>query len=103
MPKCRVQLLTEARLQLRDIAAVYKAKVGAKAARKITNRILTALRKLEDFPELGVALQSELLEKAGYRMLIVDEYLCFYNRHKDTLYVNQILHGSVDYVKWLLR
>ncbi|MEG0305718.1 MAG: type II toxin-antitoxin system RelE/ParE family toxin [Oscillospiraceae bacterium] len=103
MPRCKVELLTEARFQLRDIATVYKVKVGVKSAQKITNRILAALRKLEDFPELGVIPQSALLEKGEFRMLIVDEYLCFYSREGDTLYVNQILHGSVDYAKWLLR
>lgn len=103
MPKCKVVLLSEARFQLRDIAMIYKAKVGPSAARKITNRILAALERLEDFPELGTIPRSAMLENAGYRMLIVDDYLCFYSRDKDTVYVNQILHGSVDYVKWLLQ
>lgn len=103
MPKCKVVLLSEARFQLRDIAMIHKAQVDPNAARKITNRILTSLERLEEFPEMGVIPHSEMLEKAGYRMLIVGDYLCFYSREGDTIFVNQILHGSVDYVIWLLR
>lgn len=103
MPKAKVVLLADARLQLRSIAAVYKAQAGAKYAKRITDRILTALRRLEDFPQMGIIPRSELLQKAGYRVLIADEYLCFYRIEGSVVYVTQILHGSVDYVKWILE
>ena len=103
MPKAKVVLLTEARLQLRDIAMTHKAKVGPQSAKKITDKILKALRHLEDFPLLGVEPRSERLAKAGYRMLIAGDYLCFYQIQGDVVYVSLIVHGSVDYVKWLLE
>ena len=103
MPKAKVVLLTEARLQLRDIAMIHKAKVGPQSAKKITDKILKALRHLEDFPLLGVEPWSERLAKAGYRMLIAGEYLCFYQIQGDVVYVSLIVHGSVDYVRWLLE
>lgn len=103
MPKCKVVLLTEARLQLKDIAMFYKAKVGTASAKKITDKIMKELRRLEDFPELGVVPKSPMLERSGYRMLIAGEYLCFYSVEGNVVYVNQILHGSVDYVKWLMK
>ena len=58
MPKCKVVLLTEARLQLKDIAMFYKAKVGTASAKIITDKIMKELRRLEDFPELGVVPKS---------------------------------------------
>ena len=103
MPKAKVVLLTEARLQLRDIAMIHKAKVGPQSAKKITDQILKALHRLEDFPLLGVEPKSQRLVKAGYRMLIVGEYLCFYRIESNVIYVSLIVHGSVDYVKWLLE
>ena len=53
MPRYRVVLLAEARDELRQIALIHKVKVGPKAAKRITDRILEALRKLEDFPTMG--------------------------------------------------
>ena len=55
MPKAKVILLTEARLQLRDIAMVHKLKVGPRSAKRITDQILKSLRRLEEFPQLGVS------------------------------------------------
>lgn len=103
MPKAKVILLTEARLQLRDSAMIHKAKVGPQSAKKVTDKILKTLHHLEDFPLLGVEPRSERLAKAGYRMLIAGDYLCFYQIQGDVVYVSLIVHGSVDYVKWLLE
>ena len=103
MPKAKVILLTEARLQLRDIAMIHKAKVGPQSAKKVTDKILKTLHHLEDFPLLGVEPRSERLAKAGYRMLIAGDYLCFYQIQGDVVYVSLIVHGSVDYVRWLLE
>lgn len=100
--KFDIKILLEARLQLRDIAAFHKLKVGPVSAEKITDRILDAIDKLADFPEMGAVPPSELLAKAGYRMLIVQEYLCFYHVEQQTIYVSHIVHGSTDYIKKLL-
>lgn len=99
MSKLSVRLLTEARLQLRDIAAYYKMKVGHASARQITDRILEALDKLGDFPEMGMVPPSRLLAEAGYRVLIVDEHLCFYRIADDTVFVTHIVHAKSDYIK----
>lgn len=99
----KVRLLTEARLQLRDIASYYKLKVGSESALKITNKILEAIDKLEDFPELGVVPQSELLAKSGYRMLIVGDYLCFYQFVENIIFVSHIVHASTEYMRHILR
>ena len=99
MGKHKVQLLTEARLQLRDIAAYHLLNVGPQSARKITDRILDAIDNLEDFPEMGTKLPSKRLD--GYRMLVVGRYLCFYHMDGDTVYVSHIVHSSTDYIKKL--
>lgn len=102
MAKYKVELLTEARLQLRDIANYHLMVVGSKLAEKITNRILDEIDKLADFPFMGVTSPSEMVAKAGYRMLVVGDYLCFYNIFEDTVYINHIVHSSTDYIKKLL-
>lgn len=97
--KIPVRLLTEARLQLRDIAAYYKMKVGPSSARQITGRILDALDKLGDFPQMGMVPPSRPLAEAGYRVLIIDEHLCFYRVADDTVFVTHIVHAKSDYIK----
>ena len=46
MPGYRVVLLAEARDELRQIALIHRAKVGPRAAKRITDRILEALHRL---------------------------------------------------------
>ena len=99
MSKHKVELLTEARLQLRDIAAYHLMKVGPQSARRITNRILDAIDKLKDFPEMGAAVPSKRIK--GYRFLVVNDYLCFYRVEDGTIYVSHIVHGSTNYIKKL--
>jgi plasmid stabilization system protein ParE len=101
MAKYKLELLTEARLQLRDIAAYHLRKVGSQSAEKITNLILDEVDKLADFPFLGVTPPSEMVAKAGYRMLIIGDYLCFYSLYENTVYVSHIVHGITDYMKKL--
>ena len=96
-----VRLLMEARLELRDIANYHKMKVGVISARRITNRILDALDRLSAFPEMGITPSARMIAEAGYRILIVEEYLCFYSIVGDSILVSHIVHGSVDYVKIL--
>ncbi len=103
MMKYSVIIMHTARNQLRDIATIYRAKVGVKSAKRITDKLLKNIKCLEHFPNLGVVPNSTMLEKLGYHMLIVDDYLCFYKLDKDIVYINQILHSSVDYVKFLLK
>ena len=101
MNSYKVKLLTEARLELRDIAAYHKMKVGVISARRITNRILDAIDKLSNFPEMGMMPSSKMIAEAGYRMLMVGEYLCFYYVAGDSIFVSHIVHCSVDYIKRL--
>lgn len=101
MPKYKVILLAEAWDNLRQIARAYKTKAGAQSAKRITDRILTALRRLEDFPTLGTQPPYERLSRAGYRMLLVDEYLCFYSIKSTEIHIVHIIHGSADYMKRL--
>lgn len=66
MSKHKVQLLTEARLQLRDIAAYHLIKVVPQSSRQITHRILDSIDKLEAFLEMGIKLPGKRLD--GYLM-----------------------------------
>ena len=49
MPGYRVVLLAEARDELRQIALIHRAKVGPRAAKRITDRILEAMENQTGF------------------------------------------------------
>ncbi|MBL7995484.1 type II toxin-antitoxin system RelE/ParE family toxin, partial [bacterium] len=38
---------------------------------------------------------------AGYRYLIVDNYLIFYTIEEETIFVHRIIHGARDYRRLL--
>lgn len=101
--KGTVVLSLKAQHDLRDIANYHKLRVGILSAKKITDKLLDKLDLLADFPDLGTTIPSEQLTNAGYRMLVVDEYLCFYSKRGNESTVHHIVHGSTDYIKILLR
>lgn len=88
---------------MRDIAACHKLMVGTQSAKKITDRLIDGIAKLADFPQMGVTPTSKLVAEAGYKMLIVAEYLCFYSIDGSTVRVHHVVHGSTDYIKATLR
>jgi plasmid stabilization system protein ParE len=73
------------------------------AAEDMLTKIITSLRRLEDFPNTGVKLTAKVLKHYNFRMVIVNPYLAFYRFIDDVVYVYRILHGSMDYVRILKR
>jgi len=54
-----------------------------------------------DFPEMGMMPHQKMIAEAGYRILIVEDYLCFYYVMGKNIFVAHIVNGSVDYIKRL--
>jgi toxin ParE1/3/4 len=71
------------------------------AAEDILTKIMTSLRRLEDFPNSGVKLTSKSLKHFNFCMVVVDPYLAFYRFIDNVVYVYRILHGSMDYIRIL--
>jgi len=99
--QCNIKILAPAQRELDEIAIIHKELIGSVSARKITNRIYDALEKLEIFPEMGVLCKDKNLAAAGYRILICENYLCFYRLINDCIYVYHIVDGRSNYPKLL--
>jgi plasmid stabilization system protein ParE len=99
--KYELELLTPAQCELEEIGRVHLEIVGPLSARKITDRIYSALEKLKTFPDLGIACRDKNLAAAGYRMLICGNYLCFYRKTDNIVFVYHIVDGRTDYPKLL--
>ena len=95
----KLELLLPAQRELEEIARVHLALVGPVSARRTTDRIYSALKKLETHPNLGVVCRDKQLASAGYRMLVCGNYLCFYRQIGIVVFVYHIVDGRSDYPK----
>jgi plasmid stabilization system protein ParE len=92
-----VELLNPAWLDLDAISDFHLREVGPASARRITDRILSALERLEIFPlSCPLAPYKELADK-GYRILVCGEYVCIYVLIGKTVYVHHIVAGAANY------
>ena len=97
MNEYQVELLGPAWLDLDAISDFHLSEVGPASARKITDKILNALERLESFPlSCPLVPYNELAEK-GYRMLVCGKYVCIYNMIGNTVYVHHIVVAATNY------
>ena len=99
MPKCPVKILPMAWQDLNAIADYHLQTVGAASAEKITDRILDALEKLEEFPLMGTLHSDEFLARMEYRKVLCGEYVCVYKVIDTAVFVYRIVHEATDYPK----
>jgi plasmid stabilization system protein ParE len=92
-----LEILSAAQRELEEIGRLHMELVGPKSARKITERIYSALENLCSFPHLGAALEDKRLRESGYRKLICGNYLCFYRTVGRSIFVYHIADGRSDY------
>lgn len=97
MKKVKIQLLKTAVKDMDDIAVYYTAKSGIKTAERITDKILSSLERLENFPLSGSYPPDEDLKKAGFRMIISGEYISVYRVVKNSVFIYHIFNGARDY------
>ena len=96
MEKYNVELLPAAYADLDEIFDYILAD-NPKAAERTLDKIMTFLRRLEDFPHSGTLLLERSLKNFNFRMIIVDPYIAFYRFIDNKVYVYRILHGARNY------
>jgi len=96
----QVRLLPIAEEDLDEIVT-YVALDDVQAALKLADRIEADLEKLSSFPKLGRIPRDGDLRGAGYRYLIIGDYLAFYTVEGRTVLVQRILPGQRDYKELL--
>jgi len=97
MTEYSVELSSLAWLDLDVISDFHLVEVGPKSARKITDKIMNSLERLETFPlSCPLVPYRELAEK-GYRMLVCGKYICIYELIGKTVYVHHIIAAATNY------
>ena len=69
-------------------------------AKAMADRVFLRLRQLEQFPKSGISINDKVLKKYGFRMLVEEPYIVFYNldENTDTVFIHRILHGAMDWL-----
>lgn len=102
MPKCRIELLNTAWLDVEKIADFHLEQVGAASAQRITDELLDAVENLSEFPYMGPLHPDPELSELGYRKLVLTKiYVAVYRVIEDVVYVYRIVNGTTDYPKLL--
>ena len=99
MRKYRVLISGEARRMLTD-HVYFLAGVNSGAAEKLRDRIMEAIRSLETMPERYPYLDSDDRRSPYRKMVVPKYYLVIYTVEDDTVYVEYVLDGRMDY-SWL--
>lgn len=99
MAKFRLEILAPSWKELDEIASYHLMVVGPSSARKITDKILDALSRLEDFPLSCPYAPDAELETGDYRMLVCGDYICIYRLIGEIVYVYHIAPGATEYSK----
>jgi len=83
-----------ARTDIRDLKA-YIAKDSPYYARRFTERIMTSVEKLEDFPKIGRPV-PEAEGRDDVRELIYQGYRIIYLTQPGKIFIVTVIHGSRD-------
>ena len=94
---CSVEILRSAQYEIEDIARMYVSLAGKDYARKIIEEIYSAMEQLSIFPLSGPSIRDSQLKAAGYRYLVIREYIMIYRKIGSTVYIYHIAHGKTDY------
>ncbi|MBR4061698.1 MAG: type II toxin-antitoxin system RelE/ParE family toxin [Clostridia bacterium] len=71
------------------------------AAKKTINSILSKIRILSDFPEIGAPLSSVIDLDVPYRFLVCGNYTAFYKIEDKNVYIIRILFGRRNFMQIL--
>ena len=92
----------EARRDLEDIWDYIESDLGNPgAAKRMVNRIMDDVDRLEAFSGLGAPLSSIIDSDTDYRYLVTGNYMTFYRVYGTDIYVDRILYARRDYLRVL--
>ena len=101
MAEYHLEFLPDAIEDLDRIADYYIQTVGAASAERITDQILDALDRLEQFPYLGSLHPDQVLAAMEYRRIVTGNYVCVYRVIDHKIVVYRIVNGATDYPRFL--
>ena len=75
----------------------YISTQSKSAAIAFLDNLDRSVTRLKKFPEIGSRPKDDRLQKLGYRIIIVDDYLVFYVVKEKEVEIRRIIHGRRRY------
>lgn len=97
--KCKIEILPSAWEDLKKIEDYYLIQFDLKSAIKVSEHILNAIERLEDFPDSGSMTPDAWLNEQGYRMVICKKHVAIYRQINDLIYIYHIADTQTEYTK----
>ena len=97
--KYKVEILPSAWEDLKKIEDYYIIQFDVQTALKVSDRILDAIERLEQFPDSGSFAPDDWLNEKGYRMVICKKHIAIYRVIQETVYVYHIEDTQTEYTK----
>jgi plasmid stabilization system protein ParE len=80
---------------------IYSELCSLNTAERTIGKIMTAIDRLADFPQLGPLLSSIAELESDYRFLVCGNYMVFYRVIGSVVYVDRVLYGRQNYIQTL--
>lgn len=97
--KYKVEILPSAWEDLKGIEDYYAVQFDAETALKVSDHILDAMERLEDFPDSGSLTPDKWLNEREYRMVICKKHVVIYKTIETSVYVYHIADTQTEYTK----
>jgi len=98
----QLHISPEAKRDLHDIKEYITVELDSpSAAVNTVSKIIKAIGRLIDFPEIGAPLASIVDLPNDYRYLVSGNYLVFYRHEENKIIVVRVINGRRDYMKIL--
>ena len=97
--KYKVEILPSAWEDLKGIEDYYAVQFDAETALKVSDHILDAIERLEDFPDSGSLTPDKWLNEREYRMVICKKHVVIYKTIGTSVYVYHIADTQTEYTK----
>lgn len=92
-------------LALKDLDEIWdyitNELMNPSAAKNTVNRIIEMIDGLDSFPETGSRLLFDNGLDSGYRFINFKNYMAFYHIQAELIYVDRVMYGKRDYMKFL--
>ncbi len=94
-----MEILPSAWEDLKGIEDYYAVQFDAETALKVSDHILDAIERLEDFPDSGSLTPDKWLNEREYRMVICKKHVVIYKTIETSVYVYHIADTLTEYTK----
>lgn len=95
----KVEILPTAWEDLKRIEDWYAVQFDVDTAIKVSDHILDAVERLEQFPDSGSLTPDTWLNQQGYRMVICMKHVAIYRKIDRTVYIYHIADTQTEYTK----